>query len=74
MKTTVKICTDLALIVEPSPTHGVSIRVKSPDVMGCTVFMQLDQVGALIFGLEQAAEAAQIAQQRTDAGAGAAVL
>jgi hypothetical protein len=69
MKTTVKICTDLALIVEPSPTGGVSLRIKSPDVMGCTVFMQQDHAGALIFALEQAAEAAQIAHQRATAAA-----
>lgn len=64
MKTTVKICSDLAVIVKPHGTDGcISLGIKSVEYSG-EIIMQLDKAGALIFGLEQAAEAAQIAQDR----------
>lgn len=80
MKTTIK--THLADVVV-APNRGVAGYVDlfiygekdSTGFVPCkSVSLSPDQVGALLFALESAADAAEIAQQRTDAVAGAAVL
>ena len=78
MKTTIKMTTNKSITVQPCKTGGVVMEIINQGalhVLAVQTTLQLtpDQIGALIFGLEAAEEAAQIAQQRTDATAGAAV-
>lgn len=65
MKTTVK-ADDGAVIVEPmggsDNTVQLTIRTRFGDF--ATIDLTQDQAGALLFGLEQAAEASQIAKDR----------
>lgn len=71
MKTTIAITKEKRLHVYPNKVGGITLETgihKEP------VFLTLDQAGALIFGLEQAADAIEISQQRKDAVAGVAAL
>lgn len=63
MKTTVKLDTMSAVIVEPSRS-GVQITIKVGQVPIRAVTLTQDQVGALLFAVEQAAEAAGIRRDR----------
>lgn len=77
MKTTIKLTTDREIVIQPSkvtPGHVSVIFENRASAIGqWGVTLTPDQVGALLFALESAADAAEIAQQRTDATAGAAV-
>lgn len=71
MKTTIKLSHLKSLSVYPckkDPLGGVVFEISHRNESGAATFepsyLTADQVGALIFGLEQAAEAAQIAQDR----------
>ncbi len=64
MKTTIKLTTQKSIVVDTSKVGKVML-MTSPHCE--PLFLTLDQAGALIFGLEQAAEALEISQQRTDA-------
>lgn len=72
MKTTIKTGTR-QIVVEPSKTRRGSLMILVlPDPVsaffGMAVILTQDQAGALIFALEQAAEAAQMAQKRSEFG------
>lgn len=71
MKTTIAITKEKRVTVYPNKVGGITLETGLHNE---PMFLTLDQVGALIFGLEQAAEALEISQQRTDAGARVAVL
>lgn len=64
MKTTIKIGASARVEVEPvGKTGNVALTVVAPALIGSKsdlVIMTPDQAGALIFGLEQALEAARI--------------
>lgn len=66
MKTTVKISTNRSIVVSPSTDGEVIMKVVDSGVE--TVYQSLtpDQLGALIFGLEMAQEAAQIKRQKDE--------
>ena len=64
MKTTIAITKDHRLAVYPNKVGGVTLETG---IHNEPVLLTLDQVGALIFGLEQAAEALEIAQDRATA-------
>lgn len=72
MKTTIKLTTTKRLTVQPCKTGGVIVELDNPNALHVlashiTLQLTMDQAGALIFALEQAAEAAQIAQERAAA-------
>jgi hypothetical protein len=71
MKTTIAITKDHRLAVYPNKVGGVTLETG---IHNQPVLLTLDQVGALIFGLEQAAEVLEISQQRNDAVADVAAL
>lgn len=67
MRTTVKLSAEQAITVEPGEDGGVILSIvtlggqyTSREVIGLTA----DRAGALLFGIEQAGEAARIAQER----------
>lgn len=67
MKTTVKLASDRKIVVEPCGLSRGCITVQFAYGSGefdLPVHLTQDQAGALIFGLEQAAEAARIAAER----------
>ena len=64
MKTTIAITKEKRLHVYPNKVGGITLETGLDNE---PLFLTLDQAGALIFGLEQAAEAIEISQQRTDA-------
>lgn len=70
MKTTIKTGTR-TITVQPSKLNPGSVCIElvpNPlNDIGMSATLTQDQIGALIFGLEQAAEAAEISQQRSDA-------
>lgn len=70
MKTTIK-TGSRQIVVEPSKTSRGSLMIQVlPDPfleIGMAVILTQDQAGALIFALEQAAEAAQMADPRVAA-------
>ncbi len=74
MKTTIK-TGSREIIVEPSKTSRGSLMVQvlpglhavDFNASGIAVTLSQDQAGALIFALEQAAEAAQMADRRVAA-------
>lgn len=71
MKTTIKLTTDREMVIQPSkftPGHVSVIFENRASAIGqFGVTLTPDQLGALIFALEQAAEAAEIAQDRATA-------
>lgn len=64
MKTTIKGAASTAIVVQPGPSGTVAIDVTVFRVGVVGLCLTPDQVGALLFGLESAAEAARIAQER----------
>ncbi len=66
MKTTIKLGHGYSLAVMPCKTGGLILEITPvPTVTNALTFhLTPDQAGALIFGLEQAAEADSIAQNR----------
>jgi hypothetical protein len=71
MKTTITIAHEFGagrVIVETFPTRGGDVQLTVDDGCGLwsTVQLNQDQAGALIFGLEQAAEAAGVAKEMRD--------
>lgn len=69
MKSTIKLTTSKRLTVQPCKTGGIVIELDNPHAlhalaMHTTVKLTMDQAGALMFAIEQAAEAAGIADQR----------
>jgi hypothetical protein len=69
MKTTVKISRDQAFVIEPSTGGGVRLGIVTRSEDGLYKsgeFHQLtaDQAGAIIFGIEIAAEAVRVAAER----------
>lgn len=70
MKTTVLINTEQRICVAPSmdPKRPIVLTVLG-NLGSVSMHMTMDQVGALLFGIEQAAEAVEIQQQRAAAGA-----
>lgn len=75
MKTTIKTADNGRVIVEPLPGSAVQLTIdlRNASRFGysdfATVELTPDQIGALLFGIEQAAEAAQVAQDRAKATA-----
>lgn len=63
MRTTVKLDLGRALVIEPAP-GGVSLTLKVGGVFFDAFKLTADQAGALIFGAEQALDAAAMAQLR----------
>ena len=66
MKTTVKIAHEFGagrVTVEPLKGGDVQLTIDNGCGQWSTVELTQDQAGALIFGIERAAEAAQIAHQ-----------
>lgn len=64
MKTTIAITKEKRVSVYPNKIGGVTMDTGMHNE---PMFLTMDQVGALIFGLEQAAEAVEIAQERATA-------
>lgn len=60
MKTTIKTGITSSVIVEPKG-EGVKLTLRGISDTVAVLQLTQDQVGALLFGIEQAAEAAQIA-------------
>jgi len=66
LKTTVKLDTMRAVVIQPDP-KGVRLAVTVGAIEIGAFVLGADQVGAVLFGVEQAAEAAGIAQDRARA-------
>jgi hypothetical protein len=66
MKSTIKLNPSTRLTVQPCKTGGIILEISPAPTKTDAVTFHLtpDQAGALIFGLEQAAEADSIAQDR----------
>lgn len=67
MKTTVKLSPTRAMCAYPCKAGGVVLEITDRAGGAASteaIHLTTDQVGALLFGIEQAAEAAQIAQDR----------
>lgn len=69
MKSTIKLTTSKSITVQPCKTGGVIVELNNPHslhVLAERMTMQLtpDQCGALLFAIEQAAEAAEVANYR----------
>lgn len=71
MKTTIKTVAR-QIVVQPDILRAGSVSVTvlpNPlDALGMCITLTQDQIGALLFALEQAAEAARINQERRDFG------
>lgn len=68
MKSTIKLTRQSSLTVEPS-AGGVRLGLHGIKETVAVVDLTPDQIGALIFGIEAAEEAARIAQERSTATA-----
>jgi hypothetical protein len=68
MKTTIKLNQDREIVIQPSKvTPGmvsVILENRASAIGQWGVTLTMDQVGALLFGLEQAALCAELAQER----------
>lgn len=62
MKTTVKLDNLKDVVIEPQGS-GVRLTIRMSRIPMGDLTLTPDQVGAVLFGMEQAAEAAQIQQQ-----------
>ncbi len=69
MKSTIKLTRQSNITVEPS-TEGVKLGLHGILETVAVVNLTPDQIGALLFAIESAAEAAQIAQDRDSLAAG----
>jgi hypothetical protein len=65
MKTTVKLDTMRAVVIQPDP-KGVRLAVTVGSIEVGSFVLGADQIGAVLFGVEQAAEAAGIARARAE--------
>lgn len=70
MKTTLKLSGGRALVVSPAAGQGVRVDLTFAGVVVGGDVLTPDQCGALLFGIEQAAEAAGIAAERQRASEG----
>lgn len=70
MKTTLKLSGGRALVVQPAAGQGVRVDLTFAGVVVGGDVLTPDQCGALLFGIEQAAEAAGIAAEREQASEG----
>lgn len=68
MKTTIKLGAARAIVITPAP-NGVRVDLTMAGVVIGGDHMTADQAGALMFGIEQALEASNIAKQREGAQA-----
>lgn len=66
MKTTVKLDTMRAVVIQPDP-KGVRLAMTVGSIEVGSFVLGADQIGAVMFGVEQAAEAAGIAKDRAAA-------
>jgi hypothetical protein len=66
MKTTIKLSRVSSITIKPNGA-GVQLGLHGITETVAVVELNADQVGALLFAIEQAAEAAQIAQDRAAA-------
>lgn len=64
MKTTIKGAASTAIVVQPGPAGTVAIDLTVFRVGVAGLCLTQDQIGALLFGLEAAAEASRIAMER----------
>lgn len=68
MKSTIKLNRDREIVVQPSRVNpglvSLIIENRASAIGQWGVTLTMDQVGALLFALEQAAEVAEIAQDR----------
>lgn len=71
MKTTIAITKEKRITVSPNKIGGVTLETG---IHNEPILLTLDQAGALIFALEQAADTIEIQQQRNDAVADVAAL
>lgn len=71
MKTTIKLTTSTSLTVLPCTSGGVLFEITpEPTQPGYLAFvLSQDQCGALLFAIEQAAEAARIKNERVNQAA-----
>lgn len=69
MKSTIKLSTAEAIVIEPGQGGGVKFSATVGGLAILARNLTADQAGAAIFALEQAIEAAQIATQRQGAQA-----
>lgn len=70
MKTTICITKQKRLVVRPmEKVSEVCLEIQGPGQGADLVYLKLDQVGALLFALEQAAEALDLARVRAEAAA-----
>lgn len=70
MRTTLKLSGGRALVVAPAAGQGVRVELTFAGVVVGGDVLTPDQCGALMFGIEQAAEAAGIAAEREQASEG----
>lgn len=68
MKSTIKLTRQSSITVEPS-AEGVKLGLHGIKETVAVVELTPDQIGALLFAIESAAEAAQIARDRATATA-----
>lgn len=68
MKSTIKITRQSSITVEPTAA-GVKLGIHGLKETVAVIELTADQVGALLFAIEAAAEVAQIAQDRANATA-----
>lgn len=64
MKTTIKGAASTAIVVQPGPAGTVAVDLTVFRVGVAGLCLTQDQIGALLFGLESAAEASRIAMDR----------
>lgn len=69
MKSTIKLTPSKAVCVQPCKQGGVVLEITNRNALHVlatitTLHLMPDQCGALLFAIEQAAEAAGIAQER----------
>lgn len=69
MKSTIKLARCSHITVEPAPAAAVKLGIHGIQETVAVVTLTQDQIGALLFALESAADAAQIAHDRTTATA-----
>ena len=67
MKSTIKLTTTRSITVHPTNQGLICVDIEEQGNNVAWLFLTQDQTGALIFALEQAAEAAEIAQDRATA-------
>ena len=75
MKTTVKLDNSRSLVIEPAKERGaVALTLRLGVISVGSMELSADQLGAAIFGLEMAADAAGLAHLRTTGAAPGVML